>query len=113
MAKLVIKDLTDSVELDRQAMAAIVGGARIGARASVAVQVAPGASVVVHVVDATAKSAEAAGGCSVAGPVPELVTVTVCAADVALTAVVAKVSAAGDSDTCGTPVPVPLSVTEA
>jgi hypothetical protein len=29
MAKLVIKDLTDSVELDRQAMAAIVGGARI------------------------------------------------------------------------------------
>jgi hypothetical protein len=30
MAKLVIKDLTDSVELDRQAMAAIVGGARIG-----------------------------------------------------------------------------------
>ena len=36
MAKLMIKDLTDSVELDRQAMAAIVGGARIGARASVA-----------------------------------------------------------------------------
>jgi hypothetical protein len=48
MAKLVIKDLTDSVELDRQAMAAIVGGARIGARASVAVQVAPGS---VRVVD--------------------------------------------------------------
>ena len=47
MAKLVIKDLTDSVELDRQAMAAIVGGARIGARASIAVQVAPGSARVV------------------------------------------------------------------
>ncbi|MFM0663198.1 hypothetical protein [Paraburkholderia sediminicola] len=47
MAKLVIKDLTDSVELDREAMAAIVGGARIGARASVAVQVVPGSARVV------------------------------------------------------------------
>jgi hypothetical protein len=47
MAKLVIKDLTDSVELDRQAMAAIVGGARIGARASVAVQTVPGSARVV------------------------------------------------------------------
>jgi hypothetical protein len=32
MATLAIKDLPDSVELDRQAMAAIVGGARSGAR---------------------------------------------------------------------------------
>ncbi|NPT57861.1 hypothetical protein [Paraburkholderia elongata] len=47
MAKLVIKDLTDSVELDRQAMAAIVGGARIGARASIAVQLVPGSARVV------------------------------------------------------------------
>ncbi|MFM0501330.1 hypothetical protein [Paraburkholderia caffeinilytica] len=47
MAKLVIKDLTDSVELDRQAMAAIVGGARIGARASVAVQLVPRSARVV------------------------------------------------------------------
>ncbi|CAG4923381.1 hypothetical protein [Paraburkholderia gardini] len=30
MTLLVITDLTESVELDRQAMAAIVGGARIG-----------------------------------------------------------------------------------
>jgi hypothetical protein len=48
MAKLVIKDLTDSVELDREAMAAIVGGARIGARASVAVQAGPGSARVVE-----------------------------------------------------------------
>ncbi|CAE6711902.1 MULTISPECIES: hypothetical protein [Paraburkholderia] len=47
MAKLAIKDLTDSVELDRQAMAAIVGGARIGARASIAVQVVPRSTRVV------------------------------------------------------------------
>ncbi|MFM0212584.1 hypothetical protein PQQ96_34910 [Paraburkholderia sediminicola] len=47
MAKLVIKDLTDSVELDRQAMAAIVGGARIGARASVAMPVVSGSARVV------------------------------------------------------------------
>ena len=47
MAKLAIKDLTDSVELDRQAMAAIVGGARIGARASIAVQVVPRSARVV------------------------------------------------------------------
>jgi hypothetical protein len=32
MATIAIKDLPDSVELDRQAMAAIVGGARSGAR---------------------------------------------------------------------------------
>ncbi|CAE6741522.1 hypothetical protein [Paraburkholderia haematera] len=48
MAKLVIKDLTESVELDRQAMAAIVGGARIGARASVAVQTVPASARVVE-----------------------------------------------------------------
>lgn len=32
MTTISIKDLPDSVELDRQAMAAIVGGARNGAR---------------------------------------------------------------------------------
>jgi hypothetical protein len=32
MARLVIKDLSASVELDRQAMTAIVGGARVGTR---------------------------------------------------------------------------------
>ncbi|MFP3569556.1 hypothetical protein [Paraburkholderia sp. SIMBA_030] len=48
MAKLVIKDLTDSAELDRQAMAAIVGGARIGARSSFAAQPAPGSPRIVE-----------------------------------------------------------------
>ncbi|MFL9868205.1 hypothetical protein PQR67_28845 [Paraburkholderia fungorum] len=47
MAKLVIKDLTESVELDRQAMTAIVGGARIGARASIGLQVVPASARVV------------------------------------------------------------------
>ncbi len=47
MAKLIIKDLTESVDLDRQAMAAIIGGARIGARHAVAAQPAPGAPRVV------------------------------------------------------------------
>lgn len=47
MAKLVIKDLSDSVDLDRQAMAAIVGGARIGARSSVAVPLVPASARVV------------------------------------------------------------------
>jgi hypothetical protein len=32
MSTIAIRDLPDSVELDRQAMAAIVGGARNGAR---------------------------------------------------------------------------------
>lgn len=32
MAKILIKDLSDSTELDLQAMRAIVGGARSGAR---------------------------------------------------------------------------------
>jgi hypothetical protein len=32
MAKLAIKDLSASIELDREAMTTIVGGARIGAR---------------------------------------------------------------------------------
>ncbi|HJW24121.1 MAG TPA: hypothetical protein VJ576_04420 [Rhodocyclaceae bacterium] len=32
MAKIVIKDLTESVDLDRQAMVAITGGARIRGR---------------------------------------------------------------------------------
>ena len=47
MAKLTIKDLTESVELDRQAMAAIVGGARIGARSSIAVPLVPASARVV------------------------------------------------------------------
>lgn len=38
MAKISIKDLPDSVELDRQAMAAIIGGARSGARFGVVAQ---------------------------------------------------------------------------
>ncbi|HEY4296813.1 MAG TPA: hypothetical protein VGM85_10110 [Paraburkholderia sp.] len=41
MAKLIIKDLTDSVELDREAMAAVVGGARVGVRSSVAAPLVP------------------------------------------------------------------------
>ena len=41
MAKLIIKDLTDSVELDREAMAAVVGGARVGVRLSVAAPLVP------------------------------------------------------------------------
>lgn len=48
MAKLMIKDLTDSVELDRQAMTAIVGGTRIGARASIAAQPVPASPRVVE-----------------------------------------------------------------
>lgn len=32
MASIVIKDLTDSLELDRQAMSAITGGGRLGTR---------------------------------------------------------------------------------
>jgi hypothetical protein len=48
MAKLMIKDLTDSVELDRQAMAAIVGGARIGARLNGAVPLVPASARVVE-----------------------------------------------------------------
>ncbi|MFM0737937.1 hypothetical protein PQQ51_11900 [Paraburkholderia xenovorans] len=48
MAKLVIQDLSDSVELDHQAMAAIVGGARIGARTSTALQPLAGAPRVVE-----------------------------------------------------------------
>jgi hypothetical protein len=41
MAIIVIKDLPDSVELDRQAMAAIVGGARSGAQYGSLLQQAP------------------------------------------------------------------------
>jgi hypothetical protein len=48
MAKLIIKDLADSVELDRQAMAAIVGGARVGARSSMAAPLVPIAERVVE-----------------------------------------------------------------
>jgi hypothetical protein len=47
MTRLIIKDLTDSVELDRQAMAAIVGGARIGARLNAAVPLVPASARVV------------------------------------------------------------------
>ncbi|HYS67956.1 MAG TPA: hypothetical protein VEN30_29615 [Paraburkholderia sp.] len=48
MAKLMIKNLTDSVELDRQAMAAIVGGARIGARLNGAAPLVPASARVVE-----------------------------------------------------------------
>jgi hypothetical protein len=48
MANLIIKDLTDSVELDRQAMAAIVGGARVGARSSLAAPLVPASARVVE-----------------------------------------------------------------
>ena len=48
MTKLIIKDLADSVELDREAMAAIVGGARVGARTSIAAPLVPGATRVVE-----------------------------------------------------------------
>jgi hypothetical protein len=48
MAKLKIRNLTESVELDREAMAAIVGGARIGTRASLA---APPVATATRVVD--------------------------------------------------------------
>ncbi|MGF6769904.1 hypothetical protein P3T18_002383 [Paraburkholderia sp. GAS199] len=47
MAKLVIQDLSDSVELDHEAMAAIVGGARIGARTSGLLQAQPDTTRVV------------------------------------------------------------------
>ncbi|ASL47039.1 hypothetical protein bAD24_III06575 [Burkholderia sp. AD24] len=47
MTQLVIKDLSDNVELDREAMAAIVGGARIGARSSLAVPLVPASARVV------------------------------------------------------------------
>ena len=48
MAKLLIKDLADSVELDRAAMAAIVGGARIGARLTSAAPLVPTSARVVE-----------------------------------------------------------------
>jgi hypothetical protein len=48
MPKLVIKDLPESIELDRAAMAAIVGGARTGGRFfGVAAQAVPAATRVV------------------------------------------------------------------
>jgi hypothetical protein len=47
MAKLIIKDLVDSVELDREAMAAIVGGARVGARSSIAAPLVPATAQIV------------------------------------------------------------------
>ena len=48
MAKLIIKDLADSVQLDREAMAAVVGGARVGARSSSAAPLVPAATRVVE-----------------------------------------------------------------
>ena len=44
MTKLVIKDLSANVELDREAMTAIIGGARTGARFGVTAQNTPSAS---------------------------------------------------------------------
>ncbi len=58
MAKLVIKDLSASVELDRQAMTAIVGGARIGERFGVMAHTQP-----------TATQTVARGGARVVAPV--------------------------------------------
>ncbi|CAD6542414.1 hypothetical protein LMG28727_04000 [Paraburkholderia kirstenboschensis] len=48
MARLLINDLTNSVELDREAMAAIVGGARIGARSTSASPLVPVSARVVE-----------------------------------------------------------------
>lgn len=48
MAKLIIKDLAENVDLDREAMAAIVGGARVGARSSIAAPLVPVATRVVE-----------------------------------------------------------------
>jgi hypothetical protein len=48
MAKLIIKDLADSVELDREAMAAIVGGARVGARSTSAAPLVPASTRIVE-----------------------------------------------------------------
>jgi len=48
MARLLINDLTDSVELDREAMTAIVGGARIGTRLTRAAPLVPVAARVVE-----------------------------------------------------------------
>jgi hypothetical protein len=47
MAKLIVKDLVESVELDREAMAAIVGGARVGARSGIAAPLVPASTRVV------------------------------------------------------------------
>jgi hypothetical protein len=41
MAAILIKDLRDSVELDKQAMSAIVGGARSGARSALRAYATP------------------------------------------------------------------------
>ncbi|MEW9581866.1 hypothetical protein [Paraburkholderia sp. DGU8] len=48
MAKLIIKDLADSVELDREAMAAIVGGARVGVRSTSAAPLVPASTRIVE-----------------------------------------------------------------
>ena len=47
MAKLIVKDLVESVELDRDAMAAIIGGARVGAHSSVAAPMVPASTRIV------------------------------------------------------------------
>ena len=47
MATIAIKDLAESVDLDRRAMTAIIGGARIGTHAGVIAQPVPAASRVV------------------------------------------------------------------
>ncbi|CAB3763022.1 hypothetical protein [Paraburkholderia humisilvae] len=51
MAKLVIKDLSASVELDRAAMTAIVGGTRFGARLFGATDQPTASPTVARVVD--------------------------------------------------------------
>jgi hypothetical protein len=47
MAAILIKDLPDSVELDKQAMSAIVGGARSGARSALRWYAAPANSTTI------------------------------------------------------------------
>ena len=47
MAKLLIKDLSASLDLDRQAMTAIIGGARVRSQFGVALQAQPTAARVV------------------------------------------------------------------
>lgn len=48
MATIIIKDLSDNLELDRKAMQAILGGARLGSRSGSALRARPGAQGIVN-----------------------------------------------------------------
>lgn len=48
MATIVIKDLPESLELDRQSMLAIAGGARIGARHGLAGRTLPSSTRIIN-----------------------------------------------------------------